>query len=57
MLSYDDLHWWSDWNGYEVGYPEIPVVGYYAMKLNPRVAFYIDTENERILEVLIEDDV
>lgn len=56
MLSYDDLHWWSDWNGYEVGYPEISIVGLYAMKLNPKVSFYIDMENGRILEVLIDDE-
>jgi len=43
------LHWQSDWNGYEVGYPEIPVVGLYTShKLG--LDLYINTETGEVLE-------
>lgn len=50
-----NLHWYSDWNGYEVGYPEVPVVGlYHSASLS--VSFYINTESNEVLEIITEDD-
>lgn len=41
------LGWSSDWDGEDVGYPEVPVVGLYTWgALN----FYINTENGQVLE-------
>lgn len=56
MLDWNDLHWYSDWNGYEVGYPDIEVVGLYALKMNPKILFYVDTENQKIINAFIEGD-
>ena len=29
LIKLDNLFWSSDWNGYEVGYPESEVIGLY----------------------------
>lgn len=55
-MNYRALHWWSDWNGYEVGYPEIDVVGLYCLRDFPEIQIYIDAAEGRILEVWLEDD-
>lgn len=47
----ENLHWQSDWNGYEVGYPEIPVVGLYTSDALG-ADFYIDTETMRVIEIM-----
>lgn len=41
------LCWQSDYNGYEVGYPNISVVGYY---VSGDLNYYINAENGEILE-------
>lgn len=47
------LRWSSDWNGYEVGFPDVDVVGYYTYyDLN----FYIDMETLSILEAWFDED-
>lgn len=45
-----DTHWNSDWNGYEVGYPDVLVVGLYSLAINPEIYFYVDMETLDILE-------
>jgi hypothetical protein len=47
--------WQSDWNGYEVGYDKIPVVGLYTLKDLP-VSMYIDASTGEILEVWLEEE-
>lgn len=46
-----NLHWQSDWSGYEVGYPVIPVVGLYTSH-ELGYDFYIDMETGGVLEVI-----
>lgn len=48
----ENLIWQSDWNGYEVGYDDIDVVGLYAQEQENEdiFYFYIDMEKMRILE-------
>ena len=48
------LYWQSDWCGYEVGYPEIDVVGLYTD--GDGNDYYIDVENVIILERINYDD-
>lgn len=49
-LEYNkDLFWESDWNGYEVGFDNVEVVGLYRLK-NSNVHFYIDMMTDKILE-------
>jgi hypothetical protein len=45
----EDLIWQSDWNGYEVGYEDVEVVGLYGLK-HSDVHFYIDMDTLKILE-------
>lgn len=56
ISGYDDLIWSSDWNGDEVGYDEIPVVGLYSLKSNPDIYVYIDSSNLTILEAWDSSD-
>lgn len=49
-----DAVWSSDWNGYEVGYDDVPVVGYYTT--NEDLGIYINTETGEILEVFDETE-
>jgi hypothetical protein len=45
-----NLHWSSDWDGHEVGFPEVNVVGCYdSAELN--VSMYINTETGEVLEI------
>lgn len=46
-----NLHWQSDWNGDEVSYPEILVVGLYTSH-ELGCDFYINTETGDVLEVM-----
>lgn len=53
-VKLEGLRWESDWNGYEVGYPEVPVVGQYTKEMEDgegAVGMYIDTANGVILEL------
>lgn len=43
----------SSWNGYEISYPEILVVGLY---IHENLNVYIDTENNRVLEYWYDDE-
>lgn len=54
-VSYVDLHWSSDWNGYEVGYDDIPVVGLYSFK-GTEIYVYLNTEDGTILEIWDAED-
>ena len=47
----EDLIWQTDWNGDEVGYNEVNIVGLYKFKNGDEIYAYIDTESNRILEV------
>lgn len=49
-VNYPSFHWSSDWNGYEVGYDDIDVVGLYSFP-HTEVYFYVDVETGTILEM------
>lgn len=55
MVDYDykELHWESDWNGYEVGFAEYEVVGMYKVPGFP-IYCLVDTESGLILEVWLD---
>lgn len=44
------LRWSSDWNGDEVGYPDISVVGLYSDKEG--IDYYIDVLKSKVVEVI-----
>ncbi|TKH08503.1 hypothetical protein FC678_20095 [Peribacillus simplex] len=54
-INYTDLMWQNDWDGEEVGYDEIHVVSLYVLKLNPNINILIDLENNKILEVFLDE--
>ena len=46
-----NLAWSSDWNGDEVGYPEVGVVGLYSQEREDgSYSFYIDVETGKVLD-------
>lgn len=58
-IELTDLRWSSDWNGYEVGYPEVGVVGLYQLinENEQEIYLYIDIDNMKLLEWwVVEDD-
>lgn len=55
QVAYWELHWQSDWNGYEVGYPEIDIVGFYTIP-ETETNLYVDVETAIILEIWEYDD-
>ena len=65
-LKFKNLRWSSDWNGDEVGYDDIDVVGLYSFTLNSycrdngysdkEVNMYINVENGEVLEAWIYQD-
>ena len=55
-LTVKGLNWESDWNGYEVGYPDSGVVGLYSRPgATGQQYFYIDTEEMTILDVWTDE--
>lgn len=53
-VQLDNLVWQSDWNGYEVGYPEVDVVGLYSAsepsEWDGRIYnYYIDGADNQLL--------
>lgn len=65
-LKFKNLRWSSDWNGDEVGYDDVDVVGLYSFTLDSylmdndysekEVHMYINTENGEVLEAWIYQD-
>jgi hypothetical protein len=49
ITDYTLLGWQSDWNGYEVGYDNVNVVGFYQL-IDTNVYLYIDMDTNRVLE-------
>ena len=51
LVELTNLAWSSDWNGYEVGYPESGVVGLYSQEREDGVySFYLDMETYKVLD-------
>ena len=56
-MELTNLRWSSDWNGYEVGYPESEVVGLYSQERDDgSYSFYIDMETDRVLDFWKDED-
>ncbi len=51
--------WFCDWNGYEVGFDEVEVVGLYTFKdyNGCHYNMYVDVEHNEILEVWAELEI
>lgn len=56
-IELTNLIWSSDWNGYEVGYPESEVVGLYSQERDDgSYSFYIDMYTREILDLWKDSD-
>ena len=47
--------WSSDWNGYEVGFDDVNVVGLYSIPDSP-ISYYVDTENGYVLDAWADEE-
>ena len=57
-IELNNLVWSSDWNGDEVGYPELGVVGLYSQDRDDgSYSFYIDMETNKVLEFWKEEEL
>ena len=52
-VDYTKDHWSSDWNGDEVGFDDVNVVGLYFIP-NSTISYYVDTENGYVLDAWAE---
>ena len=52
----DDLRWQSDWNGYEVGWEDIEVIGLYT---NDELMcdFYIDVLDHKVVQIMPHEEL
>jgi hypothetical protein len=49
-IDHQDLKWESDWDGEEVGHPDIPVVGLWKWR-DTEVYMYVNAETLEIIEI------
>ncbi len=49
-LPSQKLNWNSDWDGEEIGYDDVLVVGLYSVQ-DTDIDVYIDTETGRVLDI------
>ena len=52
-VDYTKDHWSSDWNGDEVGFDDVNVVGLYFIP-DSSISYYVDTENGYVLDAWAE---
>ena len=58
QIKLTDLMWSSDWDGYEVGYPESEVVGlYWQERDDGRYSFYLDIETYKVLDFWKDEEM
>lgn len=56
-IELTNLAWSSDWNGDEVGYPDVGVVGLYSQERDDgSYSFYIDMETYVVLDFWKEEE-
>lgn len=56
-IELTNLAWLSDWNGYEVGYPDSEIVGLYSQERDDgSYSFYIDMGTEKVLDFWKDED-
>jgi hypothetical protein len=54
-VDHQDLRWESNWNGEEVGFPDVPVVALCKWR-DTDVHFYLDSETQEILDIWMLED-
>ena len=54
-IDYTKDRWSSDWNGYEVGFDEVEVVGLYSVP-DSSISYYVNVENGYVLDAWTDED-
>ena len=56
-FTISDCIWSSDWNGYEVGFDDIDIVGLYSKEVPSGIVnFYINIETGEVLDVWLDNE-
>lgn len=55
-VDYTKMGWQSDWDGEDVGFDDVLIVGLYSDPNHEDVMYYINMETRKILQVLIEGE-
>lgn len=55
-VDYTKMGWQSDWDGEDVGFDDVLIVGLYSDPDHEDVMYYINMETSKILQVLIEGE-
>lgn len=53
-VDYSKLTWESDFNGEEIGYDDVSVVGHYSYG---KINLFIDTDNKRVLRLWKDEEI
>ena len=53
-VDYIKDHWSSDWNGDDVGFDDVNVVGLYSIP-DTTISYYVDTENGCVLDAWADE--
>ena len=54
-IDYTKDRWSSDWNGYEVGFDDVDVVGLYSLP-DSTISYYVNVENGYVLDAWTDED-
>ena len=54
-IDYTKDRWSSDWNGYEVGFDDVDVVGLYSLP-DSTISYYVNVENGYVLDAWADKD-
>ena len=54
-IDYTKDRWSSDWNGDEVGFDDVDVVGLYSVP-DSTISYYVDTETGYVLDAWVDED-
>ena len=54
-IDYTKDRWSSDWNGDEVGFDDVDVVGLYSLP-DSSISYYVNVENGYVLDAWADED-
>ena len=58
LIELTNLAWQSDWNGYEVGYPDSEGAGLYSQERDDgSYSFYVDMETDKVLDFWKDEEM
>ena len=55
IVDFTKHHWSSDWNGDEVGFDDVDIVGLYSLP-DLKISYYVNVKNGCVLDAWVDDD-